>query len=215
MPYSTKLCTPLSHMESRDNEKMTQDPAILVSFPLVGVEGKQGTSLVVYTTTPWTLPSNLLIAVHPDLEYVEVLDNDSGQKYILWRAGCPCCTKAKRTRSTRSWARSPASPWWAGSTNLSSTTLPTPSPTVSRSLQRPTLRPAREPALSTLPQHSDRKTTRPPSLPASSAPPASHHAPSTKPAASQQRCQNIPANMSRKPATRPSCGTCARPAGFC
>lgn len=37
MPYSTALCTPLSHMESKQNEKMTQDPAILVSFPVLGV----------------------------------------------------------------------------------------------------------------------------------------------------------------------------------
>ena len=96
MPYSTKLCTPLSHMESRDNEKMTQDPAILVSFPLVGVEGKQGTSLVVYTTTPWTLPSNLLIAVHPDLEYIEVLDNDNGKKYILLESGLPILYKGQK-----------------------------------------------------------------------------------------------------------------------
>ncbi len=56
MPYSTALCTPLSHMESKQNEKMTQDPAILVSFPVLGVEGKEDTSLVIYTTTPWTLP---------------------------------------------------------------------------------------------------------------------------------------------------------------
>ena len=83
MPYSTALCTSLSHMESKQNEKMTQDPAILVSFPLVGVQDRSNTSLVIYTTTPWTLPSNLLIAAHPDLEYVEILDEKSRKQYIM------------------------------------------------------------------------------------------------------------------------------------
>jgi isoleucyl-tRNA synthetase len=87
MPYSTALCTPLSHMESKQNEKMTRDPAILVSFPVLGVEGKEDTSLVTYTTTPWTLPSNLFIAVHPDFEYLEILDEQSGHRYILLENG--------------------------------------------------------------------------------------------------------------------------------
>ncbi|KAL2199477.1 tRNA synthetases class I-domain-containing protein [Corynascus similis CBS 632.67] len=87
MPYSTALCTPLSQMEAKQNEKMTQDPAILVSFPLIGVEGKEDTSLVVYTTTPWTLPSNLLIAVNPNLEYIEVLDEKTNQRYIMLETG--------------------------------------------------------------------------------------------------------------------------------
>lgn len=87
MPYSTALCTPLSQMEVKQNEKMTQDPAVLVSFPLLGVEGKEATSLVVYTTTPWTLPSNLLIAVNPNLEYMEVLDEKTNQRYIMLESG--------------------------------------------------------------------------------------------------------------------------------
>ncbi|KAH7317048.1 isoleucyl-tRNA synthetase [Stachybotrys elegans] len=87
MPYSTALCTPLSHMESKQNEKMTQDPAILVAFPILGVPGKENTSLVIYTTTPWTLPSNLLIALHPDLEYIEILDEKTGKRYILLEVG--------------------------------------------------------------------------------------------------------------------------------
>lgn len=86
MPFSTALSTPLSHMESKQNEKMTRDPAVLVAFPVVGRDGPQ-TSLVIYTTTPWTLPSNLLIAVHPRFEYVEVLDETSGKQYILLESG--------------------------------------------------------------------------------------------------------------------------------
>jgi isoleucyl-tRNA synthetase len=87
MPYSTALGTPLSHMESKQNEKETQDPAILVSFPVLDVKGKEDTSLVVYTTTPWTLPSNLFIAVHPDLEYLEILDETTSRRYIMLQNG--------------------------------------------------------------------------------------------------------------------------------
>lgn len=93
MPYSTALCTPLSQMEAKQNEKLTQDPAILVAFPIVGLPGYEKTSLVIYTTTPWTLPSNLFIAVHPDFEYVEILDEKSGSQYILMESGLPALYK--------------------------------------------------------------------------------------------------------------------------
>lgn len=87
MPYSTALCTPLSHMESKQNERSTQDPAILVAFPVLGLEDRRNTSLIIYTTTPWTLPSNLFIAVHPQFEYVEILDEKSGKQYIILESG--------------------------------------------------------------------------------------------------------------------------------
>ncbi|KAK2740126.1 hypothetical protein FQN57_006241 [Myotisia sp. PD_48] len=87
MPFSTALCTPLSQMEAKQNEKLTQDPAIIVSFPLSEVENRKNTSLLIYTTTPWTLPSNLLIACHPDFEYINILDEDTGRSYILLESG--------------------------------------------------------------------------------------------------------------------------------
>lgn len=83
MPYSTALCTPLSHMESKQNEKMTQDPAVIVAFPILNVEGMENTSLLAFTTTPWTLPSNLFVAVHPDFEYLVILDEASGKQYCI------------------------------------------------------------------------------------------------------------------------------------
>ncbi|KAI2615725.1 isoleucyl-tRNA synthetase [Hypomontagnella submonticulosa] len=92
MPFSTALCTPLSHMESKQNEKTTQDPAVLVAFP---VQGKDS-SLIIYTTTPWTLPSNLFIAVHPDFEYLEILDEASGKQYILLESGLSMLYKDKK-----------------------------------------------------------------------------------------------------------------------
>jgi isoleucyl-tRNA synthetase len=80
---------------------MAQDPAILVSFPVLGVEGKEDTSLVVYTTTTWTLPSNLLIAIHPDFEYLEILDEKMGHRYILLESGLSMLYKdPKKARYT-------------------------------------------------------------------------------------------------------------------
>ncbi|MCJ1382941.1 hypothetical protein MMC17_006054 [Xylographa soralifera] len=74
-------------MESKQNEKLTQDPAVLVAFPVLGQEDYGEASLIIYTTTSWTLPSNLFIAVHPQSEYVEILDEKSGKQYILLESG--------------------------------------------------------------------------------------------------------------------------------
>ncbi|TLS21617.1 uncharacterized protein PpBr36_09555 [Pyricularia pennisetigena] len=83
MPFSTALCTPLSQMEAKQNEKSTLDPAVVVSFPLVNRPEHESTSLLIYTTTPWTLPSNMLIAVNPSFEYAKILDEKSGMYFII------------------------------------------------------------------------------------------------------------------------------------
>lgn len=82
MPYSTGLCTPLSQFEAQQNRKMTQDPAIVVSFKLLHHED-ESTYLLIWTTTPWTLPSNIAIAVHPNYEYVKIFDQGVNRNYIL------------------------------------------------------------------------------------------------------------------------------------
>ena len=88
MPYSTALCTPLSNFEAQQNYKDTQDPAILVSFPLVDVDPEHSNAnLLIWTTTPWTLPSNLAIAAHPDFEYLKIQDEVSNNVYILLEPG--------------------------------------------------------------------------------------------------------------------------------
>jgi isoleucyl-tRNA synthetase len=86
MPYSTALCTPLSNFEAQQNYKDAQDPAIVVSFPVVE-PADINASLLIWTTTPWTLPSNLAIAAHPDFEYIKITDEKSGQNYILLESG--------------------------------------------------------------------------------------------------------------------------------
>ena len=45
------------------------DPSVFVRMPLVD---KKDTSLLVWTTTPWTLPGNVAVAAHPDVDYVTV-----------------------------------------------------------------------------------------------------------------------------------------------
>lgn len=72
MPYSWACETPLSNFEIRmDNAtRPRQDPAITVAFELAPKAGDPGTlKALVWTTTPWTLPSNLALAVGPEIEY--------------------------------------------------------------------------------------------------------------------------------------------------
>jgi len=80
MPFSTACGTPLSNFESGLNYKDVRDPAVVVHFPLLD---EDGTSFIAWTTTPWTLPSNIALCVHPELEYVKMLDKKSGNTYIL------------------------------------------------------------------------------------------------------------------------------------
>lgn len=91
LPYSWAEHTPLSNQETRldDSYKMRQDPTLTVTFPITGVvEGASpDTSLVgayalAWTTTPWTLPSNLALAVNPGVNYVEVKVGEDGAEAI-------------------------------------------------------------------------------------------------------------------------------------
>lgn len=68
MPYSTALTTPLSNFEAKQNMKEDKvDPAVVVSFPIVG--DPDNASFLAWTTTPWTLPSNLALCVNPKFKY--------------------------------------------------------------------------------------------------------------------------------------------------
>lgn len=80
MPYSWKLGTPLSNFEAGENYKETDDPSVVVTFPLLDEEN---VSLLAWTTTPWTLISNLAVIAGPDIDYVLVQDPHSHHKYIL------------------------------------------------------------------------------------------------------------------------------------
>ncbi len=87
MPYSWALETPLSNFETRmDNAyRPRQDPAITVPLKLTPKAGDVGPlQLLVWTTTPWTLPSNLAAAVGVDIDYVIV--SKDGAFYVLGAA---------------------------------------------------------------------------------------------------------------------------------
>lgn len=71
LPYCPRCGTVLSSHELAQGYEEVRDRAIFVTFPL---EDGSGRELVVWTTTPWTLPSNVAAAVHPDLEYGEYPD---------------------------------------------------------------------------------------------------------------------------------------------
>lgn len=80
MPYSCSLTTALSNFEANQNYQDVTDPAVVVSFPLLS---DPKTHLLAWTTTPWTLPTHLGLAVHPDFVYVKIADEKSGNNYII------------------------------------------------------------------------------------------------------------------------------------
>lgn len=80
MPYSTFCGTPLSNFEAGLNYKDVNDPAVVVTFPLVN---DNSVSLLAWTTTPWTLPSNLALCVNPSLTYVKIRDHTRSEKLFI------------------------------------------------------------------------------------------------------------------------------------
>jgi len=78
MPYSWGAQTPLSNFEIRldDATRPRQDPAVTIGFDLIPEPGDPGPMrMLAWTTTPWTLPSNLALAVGPNVEY-SIVDVD-------------------------------------------------------------------------------------------------------------------------------------------
>ncbi|MFP4362967.1 MAG: isoleucine--tRNA ligase, partial [Spirochaetia bacterium] len=79
LPYSPALSTPLSNFEVNLGGYIeVDDPAITVRFKL---KDQENTYILAWTTTPWTLPSNLGLALGPEIEYVKV--KDGNDYYIL------------------------------------------------------------------------------------------------------------------------------------
>jgi cell division septum initiation protein DivIVA len=79
LAYCWRCETPLSNTETRmdDVYRDRQDPALTVGFEL-----ETGERMLAWTTTPWTLPSNLALAVHPDIDYA-VVELDGEFRYVL------------------------------------------------------------------------------------------------------------------------------------
>ncbi len=79
MPYSWRISTTLANFEAGLNYKEVQDPALTVRFKEVG----RDRYFLAWTTTPWTLPSNLALSVNPELKYLEIEEVPSKLHYIL------------------------------------------------------------------------------------------------------------------------------------
>jgi isoleucyl-tRNA synthetase len=75
VPYCPRCGTPLSDHEVAQGYADAEDPSIFVRFPLMD---EPGTSLLVWTTTPWTLPGNVAVAAHPEEDYVKI-ERDTGE----------------------------------------------------------------------------------------------------------------------------------------
>jgi isoleucyl-tRNA synthetase len=79
--------TALSSGEVGQGYRETADPSVFVRFPLRDAAGQTtDTSLLVWTTTPWTLPSNQFAAVHPELRYAKAYDGELKKHLIVAEA---------------------------------------------------------------------------------------------------------------------------------
>jgi isoleucyl-tRNA synthetase len=117
LPYCPRCETPLSSHEVAQGYRETTDPSITVRFPLVEPPDGRPASLLVWTTTPWTLPSNLLVAARHDLEYVAVPGEDDGDLWIAesalsryFPAGTPVRAR-RRGAELNGWAYLPPFPF--------------------------------------------------------------------------------------------------------
>ena len=81
LPYCPRCATPLSNFEANQGYMEVVDPAITIRFKSLEEEN---TYFVAWTTTPWTLPSNLALAVGPAIDYVKIKDGE--EFYIMAEA---------------------------------------------------------------------------------------------------------------------------------
>ena len=91
LPYCWNDETPLSNHELRMDDDVyqnRQDPAVTVGFRITSDGPLRGALLLIWTTTPWTLPSNLAVMVGTDIDYV-VVEHDGTADYVLAEARLP------------------------------------------------------------------------------------------------------------------------------
>jgi isoleucyl-tRNA synthetase len=106
LPYCWNDETPLSNHELRMDEdvyQMVQDPAVTIGCRLTSGPAAGAVALV-WTTTPWTLPSNLLIMVGPDIEYVVVESDFTGttERYVVGAARLAAYARELKNESSDS-----------------------------------------------------------------------------------------------------------------
>jgi len=81
MPFSTTCGTPLSNFETQQNYQEVQDDSLFIKLPLINKFKEVETNILVWTTTPWTLPANYALCVNPEIDYSLVKSKD--KYYIL------------------------------------------------------------------------------------------------------------------------------------
>ena len=91
VPFSTALGTVLSNFEAGSNYQDVQDPAVTVLFKLQDEDA----FIAAWTTTPWTLPSNLGLCVNANIDYLLVQEADSGRKIYIAAARLEAVGKGK------------------------------------------------------------------------------------------------------------------------
>ncbi len=103
LPYCWNDETPLSNHELRmddDVYQMVQDPAVTVGFAVTTEGPLKGVKLLTWTTTPWTLPSNLAVMVGSDIDYVVVQGDD---RFLLAEARLPAYARELGTEPEITW----------------------------------------------------------------------------------------------------------------
>ncbi len=83
VPFSTALGTVLSNFEIASNYQDVQDPSVTVLFKLDNEDSLHESWIAAWTTTPWTLPSNLALCVGDDIDYVKVHDAEIDKNIII------------------------------------------------------------------------------------------------------------------------------------
>lgn len=104
LPYCWNDETPLSNHELRmddDVYQMRQDPAVTVGYDVTTDGPFKGAKLLIWTTTPWTLPSNLAVMVGSDIDYVVV--EAHGQRFILAEARLAAYARELGDEPTVAW----------------------------------------------------------------------------------------------------------------
>lgn len=96
VPYSPRLTAVLSNFEANQNYKMTQDPSVYVRFKIKNKDEY----FLAWTTTPWTLISNLALAVGPEIDYVKVRASSDG--HVYWVAEARLDAIFKKSKSGES-----------------------------------------------------------------------------------------------------------------
>ena len=80
VPYCPRCGTALSSHEVAQGYKDVKQTTAFVKFKVKGEENKY---ILAWTTTPWTLPSNVALCMHPEYDYAEVEMEESGERYVL------------------------------------------------------------------------------------------------------------------------------------